>query len=129
MKVKISNFKKNGQKIKVKVHDYDVWNADLTLAHIIAPTLLKLKKTKHGAPFVENEDVPPILRASDEELKQYNYDGKTDKNFFYRWDHVLDKMIYSFEMISQDGDMMGGDEKRIQKGLDLFAKYYRALWS
>jgi hypothetical protein len=39
----------------------------------------------------------------------------------------MDKMIWSFEKIIKDDDKIINDPK-IQEGLDLFGKYYRALW-
>jgi hypothetical protein len=39
------------QKVKVKIHNYDVWSLDHTLAHIIHPALVKLKDCKQGGTF------------------------------------------------------------------------------
>ena len=45
----------------IVIHDYDTWNIDVTLAHIIVPMLKQLKEKKHGAPFVDNEDVSALF--------------------------------------------------------------------
>jgi hypothetical protein len=42
--------KQYNRKIKVKIHDYDVWGMDETLALVILPMLKKLQETKSGAP-------------------------------------------------------------------------------
>jgi hypothetical protein len=83
------------QKIKVRIDDYDTWNMDHTLAHIILPMLRQLKETKHGSPSVDDEDVPEHLRSTAAPPKKNEWD--TDENFFKRWDYVLDEMIYTFE--------------------------------
>ena len=46
----------------VKIDAWDTWSMDTTLNRIILPMLKQLKKDKHGAPHVDNEDVPPNLR-------------------------------------------------------------------
>ena len=81
----------------VKIDPWDTWSMDNTLTRIILPMLIQLKKTKHGAPHVDNEDVPPALRNK-KVLKLYD----TDKNYFKRWDYVLDQMIFSFTELNKE---------------------------
>jgi hypothetical protein len=83
--------------IKVKIHKYDTWSMDNTLAYIILPMLKQLKATTHGAPFVDDEDVPEGigLRSTEAEPKEDEYD--VDSNHFKRWSWVLDEMIFAFE--------------------------------
>jgi hypothetical protein len=66
-----------------------------TLAYIILPMLKQLKETKHGAPYVDDEDVPEHLRSTSAPPKENEYD--TDSNHFARWDWVLDEMIFAFD--------------------------------
>lgn len=87
--------KKRKRKIKVKIHHYDTWNMDSTLSLIILPMLKQLKKDKHGAPRVADEDVPIALRSTSAPKKENEWD--TDDNFFLRWDWVMDEMIWAFE--------------------------------
>jgi hypothetical protein len=68
---------------------------DHTLSYIILPMLKQLKESKHGAPFVDDEDVPEHLRSTAAEPKENEWD--TDSNHFLRWDWVMDEMIYAFE--------------------------------
>lgn len=86
-------------KNRIKIHRYDTWSMDCTLSPIILPMLKQLKETKHGAPYVDLEDVPEDLRPEDgwNELE----DGTDDKHF-ERWDWVLDQMIFSFEKKVED---------------------------
>jgi hypothetical protein len=145
----------------VKIDPWDTWCMDSTLTPIILPMLKQLKKHKHGAPHVDNEDVPPNLR---DKRKVQPKNGETDKNYFKRWDYVMDQMIWSFTELSKDDwaapfwtgkvdnkwvklhdgnyelkhgpkhtlkfDKKGHDKHwaRIQNGLNLFGKYYTALW-
>ena len=134
---------KKKRKIKVKVHNYDCWNADVTLAYIIVPVLKQLAESKHGSPFVSPDDVPPHLRPSLEEIVAYNTNGATDDNYHERWEFVLNEMIWAFEqIIDEDAEDKFWDSKkktfmspeweeynkRIEYGCRMFGKYYRSLW-
>jgi len=90
------------QKISVRIDDHDTWSMDYTLAHIILPMLVQLKRTKHGSPSVDNADLPKELRMSKKDMAQFAKDGSTDDNFFKRWDWVLDEMIWAFEQKCRD---------------------------
>jgi hypothetical protein len=86
----------------VKIDRYDTWSMDHTLAHMVLPMLKQLKATKHGAPCVDDEDVPEGigLRSTEAGPKENEYD--TDDNHFKRWDWVLDEMIFAFECKMDD---------------------------
>jgi hypothetical protein len=79
----------------IKIDRYDTWSMDHTLGDIILPMLKQLQATKHGAPFVDDEDVPENLRSTSAEPKENEWD--TDSNHFLRWDWILDEMIWAFE--------------------------------
>jgi len=125
------------QKVKVHIDPWDTWSMDHTLAPIILPMLIQLKVEKHGAPQVDYEDVPKELRPSKKEIAAYNKDGTTDKNFFVRWDWVLDEMIYAFDCKANKDDVymrfdsrdeIQKEQDRISNGFRLFGKYYENLW-
>lgn len=138
MKVYIGKYKKNGgdRTIRIRIDDYDVWSMDHTLALIIFPMLKKLKEKKHGAPIVDNEDVPEYLRG---EINSET--GESDEHFFARWDYVLDEITFAFEQLASDDyikqffnkdryDKVGHEQlqKRIDNGCRLFGKYFQSLW-
>ena len=116
----------------VKIDRYDTWSMDHTLADNILPMLKQLKESKHGAPYVDDEDVPEELKSTSATPKENEWD--TDENHFKRWDYVLDEMIYAFSQYihEEDSDISDSvDEvkvKRIKHGQFLFGKYYGALW-
>lgn len=141
----------------VKIDHYDVWSMDYTLAYIIVPLLKELQRVKHGAPAVDLADVPRHLHPTKAEQKKFNETGKTDKNFFKRWDWVLDEMIWAHEQFLLDdpdgqfydhskandpNDDLTTQARKIRvdrkglrayhdrwnNGLRLFGKYYRSLW-
>lgn len=143
------------RKIRVRIHDYDVWNADHSLGLIILPTLELLKKNKIGGPYVDDSDVPEELRstAAPPLPPEKAAMGHVDENHFKRWDWVLDEMIWAFhQVVNEDSDsqffkhhptdsddVFGGKidfdkegyqkwEARKRHGLTLFGKYYEALW-
>lgn len=90
-------FDRRKQKIDVRIDPWDTWSMDDTLAHIILPMLKQLKETKHGAPYVDPEDVPAELQP-----KKQKDNGETDRTHFERWDWVLDEMIFAFEAKQMD---------------------------
>jgi hypothetical protein len=88
------------RKVVVNLHNYDTWGMDSTLAYIILPMLKQLKATKHGSPFVDDEDVPENLRSTSALPKKDKYD--LDNNYHERWDWVLNEMIWTFEQKNRD---------------------------
>jgi len=142
----------------VKIDRWDTWSMDHTLAHIILPMLKQLDKTKHGAPYTNDEDVPEYLRSHMAQPKENEWD--TDSLHFMRWDWILAEMIWAFEQEIKDDDEHQffdhsecGDEKfpwdkdgqyvskvkvdregleahqkRKANGFRLFGKYYQNLW-
>lgn len=123
---------KINRKIQVRIDNYDTWSMDYTLAHIVTPMLKQLKEKKHGAPFVDDEDVPEYLRKSAAPPTKNEWD--TDENFFKRWDWVMGEMIFAFESKLNDywEDVEWEErrelEERIQNGFVLFGKYFQNLW-
>ncbi len=78
----------------VKIDHWDTWSMDHTLSSIVVPMLKQLKEVKHGAPNVDDEDVPMELQSWTSPAKD-EYD--TDGHHFARWDYVLNEMIFAFE--------------------------------
>jgi hypothetical protein len=92
---------KKKRKLEVHIDRWDTWNMETTLGYIVRPMLKQLLKSKHGAPYVDDEDVPLELRStSAPELTQEEKDtGHTDDLFFKRWDWVMNEMIFAFESL------------------------------
>lgn len=129
----------------VKIDKWDTWSMDSTLARIILPMLRQLKATSIGVPQVDNKDLPKELHKNESLEDQVK-----------RWDYVIDEMIWAFEQVydpkgegeffddsevdksedlmSQIGKLKYDEKglrayyKRIDNGLLLFGKYFRALW-
>ena len=125
------------QKVSVRIDDHDTWSMDHTLAHIVLPMLVQLKRTHHGAPFTDDEDVPEELRSTSAPPKEKEWD--TDDNHFKRWDWILDEMIWAFNQKCRDDWMDDYDyswasveaivhQERMTNGFKLFGKYYESLW-
>lgn len=129
---------KKKRKVKIHIHNYDVWNMDSTLAMIILPMLKELKKEKHGSAFIDLEDVPPGLRytTTEEYDSQQCFDfyweePKTTPDIHTRYEWFLDELIWTFETYCNDASDWEFDEesrKRVENGLRLFGKYYTTLW-
>ena len=89
------------RKNTIKIHNYDTWSMNCTLSLIVLPMLLQLKKTKHGAPIVDDEDLPESLQYNSEELEKIKKQKDVQK-YWDRWDYVIDRMIYSFDYLAND---------------------------
>jgi hypothetical protein len=87
--------KRGSRKIKVRIDRYDTWNMDNTLALIIHPMLVQLRKSANSSGKVDDEDVPEHLRSTAVPPKENCYD--IDDNYHKRWEYVLDEMIFAFE--------------------------------
>ena len=84
----------------IRIDRWDTWSMDYTLTPIILPMLHQLKHSKHGAPFVDDADVPDELKSTAAPATENEWD--TDDNHFKRWDWVLDEMIFAFEHKADD---------------------------
>jgi hypothetical protein len=101
MKVNIGPYSKKKdkeRKISIRIDPYDVWSMDETLALIIHPMLIQLKKSKMGAPYTDDEDVPEHLRSTSAPPKKDEF--STDDFHFDRWDWILDEMIWAFSQVN-----------------------------
>lgn len=158
MKVKIGRPLGNHQTIEVKINSWDTWNMDHTLSCIILPMLKQLKDTKQGAPYVDPEDCPVELTPEPNEGHDVDsthferWDWVLDEMIFAFDSKVTDdwegqfqsgEFDYEFEdredgysemikgpnhtfEIDMEGRKAYGD--RIQKGFELFGKYFQGLW-
>jgi hypothetical protein len=149
--VNVLIFDRLQQKVKVKIDYWDTWSLDHTLAHIILPMLKQLNEEKHGAGFVDDEDVPEELKSTSAPPKENEWD--TDDNHFKRWDYVLNEMIWAFEqkvkddweqqfykfendpkeplgmkIVWRDDEGRKKHQERMTNGFRLFGKYYEGLW-
>lgn len=84
---------KRQRSVYVHIDNYDVWGADHSLSLIALPLLEKLKLQKHGAPHVDDSDVPESLRSTSAPAKEHDWD--TDLFWFDRWEWVLDEIIWA----------------------------------
>lgn len=91
---------KKKRQVYVRIDRYDTWGLDSTLALIALPMLRQLQATKHGAPSVDDDDVPENLQSTSAAPKENDWD--TDSNHFKRWDWVLAQMIFAFECKCDD---------------------------
>lgn len=142
------------RRVYVKIDKYDTWSMNSQLALIVLPMLRQLRETKHGYPLgIDDGDVPAKFHTAFNSLQLHNafdqldlfpetkdfVDSAESNNAEMRWDWVLDEMIWAFEQLNSDWEEqfhVNGFDKdgfkihsdRIDNGLRLFGKYYRALW-
>ena len=88
--------------------DDETWDLDVRIARFVLPRLLRLKELQNGYPFDLTEE---------------------------SWDEILDKMIFSFELVIRCHGLdeppgeawLGGLNEKYQEGMDLFAKHFMSL--
>ena len=96
-------------KNKTGVSPDETWNLDISIAKFLVPRLKAFKNMTNGYPM--------------------NLSEEYGKNAFNEWIKILDQMIYAFKLIENDKMIYSEDQnKKIEKGLDLFRKYFRDLW-
>lgn len=158
MKIHIGNpaNNKGDRKLSIDITEDDVWDMDNQLSMIILPMLLLLKESISGMPpnfmYVGGEE---YVDQTSFDFYSETSDWAWQENS-KNWHKVLDKMIWSFQQLAYTDyyalyhrqeeddvatvkrritiekwyDLAGCNEheRRIQEGLDLFARYYRYLW-
>jgi len=110
----------------VKIDRWDTWSMDHTLSQIILPMLKQLNKEKHGAPYVDDDDVPDELKSINAEPKENEWD--TDSNHFKRWDYVMNEMIWAFEHLVDDTweeEFWSGDKNDLNEDI---ANMFKSGW-
>lgn len=148
MKIHIGPYRKN-RKVDVKLHPYDTWNMDTTLALIIVPMLKQLKETKHGCPYIDDEDLPDGFSKDIEERWNYVIDSMlwafeqkiTEKNwedqYFISYGEFTTEPLENQEGFSKlvwlkepeyDAEGIKKHQEKMNYGFKLFGKYYENLW-
>ena len=94
--------------------DSDTWSMDITIAQFILPRLKRFKELSIG--------VPGCIECSSD----ISFEEKEKI-----WNDILSQMIEAFEMLADsdlDWQFNKEYEEKINRGLDLFRKYYFNLW-
>lgn len=93
------------QRQKYCIADCDVWEFDDTLCHIIIRGCKRLKKHQSGYPAV---------------LRDQQY-----------WHVILSKIIRGFELnlrLMEKAKLTEVEERQMKEGMQLFIRYFNALW-
>lgn len=91
--------------------DSDIWNLDKTLSEYILPRLKA---------FVPTSGYPGILKHTHGDMAEQV------------WESYLSDMIYAFECNLQEWNYdvnSSFDYDRINRGFELFGRYYQFLWN
>ena len=91
------------QRLERGFDDSETWSLDSTIARFILPRLMRFREVNMGYPSSISEQ---------------------------EWNDILDRMILAFSLLAGDAAFLTGkeDQKKIDEGLDLFAKWYTSLW-
>lgn len=133
MKVSIKDYIVHDMdRVSVTIDSWDTYSLNHTLALIIAPSLKKFKEIQNKKGGISLT----FFRKSDKTDRHGNYTDGSCKKAQERFNKVLDEMIWVFNQIANNNkdepEFFGKNRdqyhKRIQNGLDLFAKNYGDLW-
>ena len=111
-------YKKRKRKNVIRIHDYDLWNADITIATVILPILQSLKNDSDFYFSIDNDDVPDNLKSLTE----------NDEKFLEKTQYILVNMIKPFVHINDGRDSIITKDE-YNEGMRLFSKYLPELWS
>ena len=102
MKVSLGPYPKrcSKRKVSIKIDKWDCYDVAHTLSIIIVPLLTKYRSLRSGHPCGISEE---------------------------RWDTILVKMIYAFQKIAEDKEVIE-HTKEVKNGMRLFIKYFHHLW-
>ena len=116
------------QRTSIKIHKYDTWSMDHTLAHIILPMLVQLKGNNHGHPAnLEEQEWDDIMDEMIWAFEQKCRDHWEDDYYGdYDEDQKNGPMVGSFKWIDHEG--LKTHQERMSNGFRLFGKYYENLW-
>ena len=94
----------------VEIHHYDHWNLSRDIAVILIPMLENFRENTSGCPGSIHENNP--------------------ENGFEVWKSYLTAMISAFQIITtiNDFERTKQQERIVQDGLNLFARYFEHLW-
>ena len=114
------------QRTSIKIHDYDTWSMDHTLAHIVLPMLVQLKLTQHGHPAnLTEQEWDDIL---DEMIWAFEQKCRDDwEGDYYTYDDDPEGM-FGLKLVWEDREGHQAHQERMTNGFSLFGKYYENLW-
>lgn len=102
------------QRKKWGFDDRETWSLDFTIAKFVLPRLKRFRELTYGCPC----GLCP---------GEYNSDVKTGMK---KWHKILDDMIYAMEIMADEERWWKPetDRKKVQRGCELFGKWFGNLW-
>jgi hypothetical protein len=122
------------QRLELGFDSRELWGLDYTIAKFVLPRLIEFRK-------ISDKTCPSSLLGN-----KVKYTKNDFHNGRKKWKRALDNMVFAFAYIIFDNgsdkdialveffgveidkDNWAKNEKRCQKGLEQFGKYFRALW-
>ena len=125
------------QNVEVKIDEWDTWNMDETMAHIILPMLKQLRKKKHSYPSslpneaAWNDIVDKMIFSFSSKLNDWEdqfHSGVQDIEWVDNKDGTSSMEKGPNDTYKIDVEGMKAYQSRIDEGFLLFGKYYENLW-
>lgn len=131
------------QRVKIKIHNYDTCNADVTLAYLIIPILMKLRDTTHSFPPDDEirsvEDWKEVLNkiiSSMEHIINNDWEDQytivqpeIDMDNDEEYDEKTQSRPLKWKTEGKyDWEGLKKHNAEIQEGCELLGKHFRNLW-
>jgi len=130
---------------KVKLKKKEIYNLDRTLSVVIHALLVEYRKNinEKSYSYISMKDVPKHLFDA---LEKETDEAKREEIWLNIWKYAIDEMIFAFEYKSSQvefedifsfrvkNNFIDNDigtrllHKRVNRGMDLFARYFHSLW-
>lgn len=142
---KLAKYKK--QRIERGFDDTELWSFDVTIAKFVLPRLIEFRKVANGYPadFKTFENwlatIDKMIYAFDHLVNEEKYDDERDKELELHWIGMYDEKKlpdgnyeivygknYDEEKMKKYHEMKKEEAEKIDEGLQLFGKHFRALW-
>lgn len=94
-------YSKQKRTVKVKIDNFDYWNAHNTASMILYPLLKMLKEKTHSTFFVKDEDAPEFISSKN---AFECGDGVWDSNSTARYQWVMNEILFALECDQPDNN-------------------------
>ena len=126
--------------VDIEVHDYDVFDVDVTIATIVLPLLQKLKQVRMERIDLFISDEPDEVKAEQQEqwlldeliwVMHEIVEGCPGSDQFFDESAVDPNTDLMTQVNAMKFDSVGYDayQERISNALKLFGEHFRSLWS
>lgn len=119
--------------MKIELEEDDLYNTDSTIAQFCIDIITKFRDKKQGIPAINVVDIPVRVELEADELNFHSVEnnGAQFVHSEKAYNAILEDIIKAFELVLDDVNYGFGQNQKsreIERGLQLFSKYFHTLW-